>query len=65
MEELFRWLEIDMATRKQLQLLIGKLNFIANCIRAGRVFLTRLINAINSLLEKGKAHITEEICKDV
>lgn len=33
-------------TRKQLESLIGKLQFVTNCVRPGRVFISRLINEL-------------------
>ena len=36
------WLDKDSASLKGIQSLIGKLNFIAACVRPGRVFISRL-----------------------
>ena len=44
--ELQGWLYKESASRKKVESLIGKLQFLAKCIRAGRVFLSRLIQWI-------------------
>ena len=38
------WLKLESATLKQLQFLIGKLNFVAHCVKPSRVFISRLLN---------------------
>ena len=62
--ELDNWLVIDRATRKQLESIIGKLSFIANCVWAGRVFIARLINLLTGFLKVGKYTIPTETKKD-
>ena len=43
------WLFKTMARRKDVESLIGKLQFKAKCIRAGRIFLSRLIQRIRGM----------------
>ncbi|CAC5406931.1 unnamed protein product [Mytilus coruscus] len=38
------WLNKDTASLKEVQSLIGKLNFIASCVRPGRIFISRILN---------------------
>ena len=38
------WLNKITATKKELQSLIGKLSFVTNCVRAGRIFISRLLD---------------------
>ncbi|ESO82639.1 hypothetical protein LOTGIDRAFT_155653 [Lottia gigantea] len=38
------WLTRKRATLKDLQSLLGKLHFICNCVRPGRIFVSRLLN---------------------
>ncbi|XP_033730957.1 uncharacterized protein LOC117320473 [Pecten maximus] len=38
------WLEKDQATLQQLQSLLGKLMFVASCVRQSRIFISRLLN---------------------
>lgn len=42
--ELENWNESDFITRRQLESIIGKLQFVCNCVRSGRLFLNRLLN---------------------
>ena len=48
-------------TLKQLQMLIGKLSFVTNCVRAGRVFINRLLSVLRSMPKKGAVPMEEEI----
>ena len=45
-QETSKWLLKTKASRKEAESLIGKLQFVAKCVRAGRVFISRLINWI-------------------
>lgn len=38
------WLGKDKATLKELQSLLGKLNFVAHCVKPARIFICRLLN---------------------
>ena len=42
--ELDTWLYKSSATRKEIESLVGKLQFAAKCVRMGRIFISRLIN---------------------
>ena len=37
------WLEKKSATRHQMESIIGKLKFVAQCVRPGRVFISRML----------------------
>ena len=63
--ELQTWGCKQSATKKQVQSLIGKLNFVTNCVRGSRIFMSRLIQALQGFPEKGKACIPVEMLKDV
>lgn len=45
----FQWLNKDTASIKDLQSLIGKLNFVAACVRPGRIFISRLLKWLKTL----------------
>jgi hypothetical protein len=38
------WLRKKKASLRDLQSLLGKLHFIATCVRTGRIFVSRLLN---------------------
>lgn len=42
--ELQTWLHTQTITRRALESIIGKLQFVCNCVRSGRLFLNRLLN---------------------
>ena len=43
------WLNFEAATVKQLQSLIGKLNFVAHCVKPSRIFISRLLNWLRDI----------------
>ncbi len=57
------WLELEVASKKDMQSIIGKLNFVAACVRQRRMFIARLINHMKVLPVKGKHHITNSVKK--
>ena len=63
--ELDKWTTRTWFTRKQLEKLLGKLQFVANCVRPGRVMLLRLRNALRENIEGQKSKISEEMKKDL
>ena len=64
-EELGVWLLKTTANRREVKSLIGKLQFLAKCIKAGRIFLARLIKWIWTM-DRGKEYaIPAEARKDI
>ena len=60
------WLEFESATVKQLQSLIGKLNFVAHCVKPSRIFISRLLNWLRIIQNSDKNEIIPvEIKKDL
>ena len=53
------------ASRLDLQVLLGKLHFVACCVRPGRVFVSRLLNFLRETPPVGKVSIPAEAQKDV
>jgi hypothetical protein len=43
------WLLKRKATKRDLQSLLGKLQFVAKCVRSGRIFISRLLGTLSSL----------------
>ena len=56
---------IERFKKKHLQSLIGKLSFVTNCVRARRIFISRLLDELRGLDEKSWYQVNEEIKKDV
>ena len=63
--ELQVWLTRTQANRREVESLIGKLQFMAKCIRAGRIFISRLINWIKGMERDRKYSIPQEARKDI
>lgn len=40
------WIGKSKASRKELESLVGKLNFVAKCVRPGRAFMNRMFDAL-------------------
>ena len=60
------WLKFETPTLKQLQSLIGKLNFVAQCVKPSRILISRLLNWLREIQNSAKADvIPEEIRKDL
>ena len=53
------------ASRKEVEQLIGKIQFVANCVRQGRVFVARLLNWLRALPKNGREKIPYEARKDI
>ena len=64
-KELQTWLLKTSARRKEVESLIGKLQFIAKCIKAGRIFLARLINWIRGMDRLSNYTIPLEAHRDI
>ena len=59
------WLSKVVATKNEFQSIVGKLNFIAACVRQGRTFLARLYAVMKSTPDRGCHKIPSEFCKDL
>ena len=58
--ELDSWLLKTSSTRRELESLIGKLQFLAKCVRAGRIFISRLIQWLKGMNRTCKYTIPQE-----
>jgi hypothetical protein len=62
------WSEKLEANLREVQSLIGKLNFVASCVRSGRIFISRLINWLKDLYKYSPyicVKIPIEVKKDI
>lgn len=59
------WTHKRSATRKEVQSLVGSLNFMAACVRPGRIFISRLLNFLRGLPDTGRTLVPSEVLKDV
>ena len=64
-QELNSWLLKTAAKRKEVESLVGKLQFVAKCVKAGRIFLSRLINWLRTMNRNNRYSIPWEARKDI
>ena len=55
--ELNMWLNKQSFTKRELQQLLGKLSYVSACVRPGRAFMSRLLNALRSCSSSPKRTI--------
>ena len=60
-----KWLSKESASKKDLQSLIGKLNFAASTVRSGRLFFSRIITCMKNMPKHGICKIDAETRKDI
>ena len=59
------WDHRHRATKHQLQVLAGRLQFISNCVRPARRFMARIIKTLRPAHQVAAVDITEEFRKDI
>lgn len=64
-EELAVWVEADHITRRALESILGKLQFVCNCVCSGRLFLNRLLNFLRMLKPGIRYRMSVEARKDL
>ena len=65
LQELEKWRERIVCTRRQVESLVGKLQFMSNCIRPGRLFVTRLLAEMRKMDRNRYYRINDEMRKDI
>ena len=65
MKELDKWRYKVTCTRQQVESLVGKLQFISNCVKPGRLFVSRLLNEMKKMRRGRWYPIKNEIRMDI
>ena len=65
LEELNNWLGKNSATKKELQQLIGKLNFASITVKARRLFFSKIITFMKAMPSRGRRMLSLEVKKDI
>ena len=60
-----QWSHKTHASLKEVQQILGKLNFVCNTVRSGRVFVSRIINLLKELPTEGQTPLSEEFKADL
>ena len=64
-EELKKWSTKRLASRKEMESLVGKLRYICNVVHAGRFFLARIFNWLRQM-DRGKRYPVDPVAtKDI
>ena len=64
-ELLNEWSKKKYCNLREVQSLLGKLNFACNTVRAGRVFVARIINELKKFKDQKRRKVTQQLHQDV
>jgi len=59
------WQNKTSATKKEVQSLVGKLNFVAKCVRPGRLFISRMLEFLRGYKDESSRVVSDEFLQDV
>ena len=62
---LTEWMFKKSATLREMQSLLGKLSFVCSTVRAGRIFISRIIHTISTMPQKGRRRVSKELKQDL
>ena len=65
MNMLDEWLDKREVRRKEIESLVGKLAFMAACVRPGRLFMSRVLEFLRGLPEVGKVEVPKSVRRDL
>lgn len=63
--EIEHWHSKTTATQKEVQSLIGKLNFVTNCVHSSRIYISSLINFLKEMSPKQRYSIPRSVLLDL
>ena len=64
--EINHWLQLDQASKHDLQVLVGKLSFVCCCVRPGRAFMASLLNQLRACTARSSTiPVTPDIKQDL
>ena len=63
------WLDKETASLREIQSLLGKLNFVASCVRPGKIFISRMLKWLKVLIKEAEPHkqvsVPDYVRKDI
>ena len=65
LKELEEWRTRKMCNQRQLESLIRKLQFMSNCVRPGRLFVSRLLAEMKGMKQNKMYMVNEQMRKDI
>ena len=63
--ELKLWNEKVRATKKEIQSLTGKLNFVVDCVKSSHIYFSRIINLLKDMKSWGSTKVPESVWEDI
>ena len=60
-----KWKLGNLATRKQIEQIAGRINFVAKCIKPARVYMNRILDFLRCTPKNGSNIITKNILSDL
>lgn len=60
-----QWQNKDHATLREVQSLLGKLNFVTNCVRSSRIYISRILNFLKQMKVRKQYRIPKAVLDDV
>ena len=60
-----KWMVMEYYSCKQLEVLIGKLQFVTSCVRPGWIFISQLLNCLRNTLGRGMLPIPQQVKLDI
>ena len=63
-EVLVEWENKTVASKKEVQSIIGKLQFAGTCVRPGRIFISRMLNFLREMPDRKPVSIPKDFLKD-
>ena len=58
------WANKTCANKKEVQSIIGKLSFVASCVRPGRIFISRMLSFLRGMGDLTRKPLSEDFLKD-
>ena len=65
LKELEKWRFKPVATRREMESLVGKLQFISACVKPGRLFVSRLLSNLKGMSRGRTYKLSNEARKDI
>jgi hypothetical protein len=60
------WYNKQLASKREVQSLVERLNFAGSCVKPGRICISRLLNWLRSIYsDEGKVLVPEFVKKDI
>lgn len=59
------WEQKQTATLREVQSLLGKLNFVTNCVHSSQIYISRILNFLRSMKPARQYKVPQAVVKDI